>query len=160
MMGKWTSKSDSAWGRVYGTLCVNVFFLLIFVKFAIFAQKVGEKKISKFDGLILLQPTSPFRKKGSIEKAIKLFKQNINKTVIGFSPLRSKELGALFFLNKRSKKVIKPSSSANLLKLNGSIYLSSPKNIRKYKSFFKPHILPLIQTSKEESIDYNEILIV
>ena len=112
-----------------------------------------EKKISKFDGLLLLQPTSPFRKKGSIEKAIKLFKQNINKTVIGFSPLRSKELGALFFLNKRSKKVIKPSSSANLLKLNGSIYLSSPKNIRKYKSFFKPHILPLIQTSKEESID-------
>ena len=39
------------------------------------------------------------------------------------------------------------------LKLNGSIYLISPKNLKKHKSFFKPTVLPLIQNSLKESID-------
>ena len=39
------------------------------------------------------------------------------------------------------------------LKLNGSIYLISPKNLKKHKSFVKPSVLPLIQNSLKESID-------
>ena len=46
-----------------------------------------------------------------------------------------------------------------MLKLNGSIYLISPKNLKKYKSFFKPSIIPIIQNSVKDSIDidtYND----
>ena len=100
-----------------------------------------EKKISKIDGLLLLQPTSPFRKKSSIEKAIKLFNKNRNKAIVSFSPFNK------FNKNKKELNLI------DLVKLNGSIFLTSPKNIRKYKSFFKPQILPLILNSFEESID-------
>ena len=100
-----------------------------------------EKKISKIDGLLLLQPTSPFRKKSSIQKAIKLFNKNKNKAIVSFSPFNK------FNKNKKELNLI------DLVKLNGSIFLTSPKNIRKYKSFFKPQILPLILNSFEESID-------
>ena len=38
-------------------------------------------------------------------------------------------------------------------KINGSIYLISSKNLRKYKSFVKPSVLPLVQNHLKESID-------
>jgi len=88
-----------------------------------------EKKYSKIDGLLLLQPTSPFRKKSSIIKAIKLFKKNKNKAIVSFSRIKKKN------------------------RINGSIYLISSKNIRKHKSFFKPTVLPLVQNNLKESID-------
>ena len=95
-----------------------------------------EKKYSKPDGLLLLQPSSPFRKKSSIIKAIRLFKNNKNKAIVGYSPIKKKSS----YLKKK-------------FKLNGSIYLISPNNLRKHNSFTKPSILPLIQNSLEESID-------
>ena len=111
-----------------------------------------EKKFTKVDGLLLLQPTSPFRKKNSIEKAINIFKKNPKKSVVSFSPINN-EQSNLFFFNKNSKNINKKKNILNLFKLNGSIYISSPKNLRKYKSFLKPQVMPLVQTSKKESID-------
>ena len=105
-----------------------------------------EKKFSKIDGLLLLQPTSPFRKKSSIEKAIKLFKKYPNKSIVSFSPL-----------DKKNNKMVKTSNIANGVKLNGSIYLASPNNIRKHKSFLKPHVLPLVQKNLEESVDIDTL---
>ena len=49
-----------------------------------------EEKHSKPDGLLLLQPSSPFRKKSSIIKAIRLFKNNKNKVIVGYSPVKKK----------------------------------------------------------------------
>ena len=112
-----------------------------------------EKKYSKIDGLLLLQPTSPFRKKNSIIKAIKLFKRNKNRAIVSFSRINKKKSELIFFLNKKNDFVSKPSFFKKMLKLNGSIYLISPHNLRKYKSFIKPSILPLIQNYLEESID-------
>ena len=112
-----------------------------------------EKKYSKPDGLLLLQPSSPFRRKSSIRKAIKLFKKNKNKAIISFSRFSKKKLELIFFLNKKSDFATQPSNFKSMLKLNGSIYLISPNNLRKYKSFIKPSILPLIQDYLEESID-------
>ncbi len=111
-----------------------------------------EKKFSKIDGLLFLQPTSPFRKKSSIKKAIRLFKKNPNKSIVSFSYLKKKELGLLFNLNKKNNRAVITSNVSNQIKLNGSIYLASSKNIRKYKSFFKPAVLPLINSFKE-SVD-------
>ena len=112
-----------------------------------------EKKISKIDGLLFLQPTSPFRKKSSIQKAIKLFKKNSNKAITSFSPLNKRELSYYFYLNKKTNNVTKSLDFIDLVKLNGSIFLTSPKNFRKFKSFPNSYILPLVQNSLEESID-------
>jgi len=101
-----------------------------------------EKKYSKLDGLLLLQPTSPFRKKSSIRKAIKLFKKNKNKAIVGFSRIDKKKIFSR-----------KSSYFKNMFKVNGSIYLISPNNLRRYRSFTKHSVLPLIQNSLKESID-------
>jgi len=100
-----------------------------------------EKKYTKPDGLLLLQPTSPFRKKSSIKKAIKFFKNNKNRTVVSFSPII------------KEKSLEKARNFKKKLKINGSIYLISPKNLKKHKSFTKPSVLPLIQNSLKESVD-------
>ena len=39
------------------------------------AVKWYEKNVSKFDGILLLQPTTPFRSKNNIKKAIRYFKK-------------------------------------------------------------------------------------
>ena len=112
-----------------------------------------EKKYSKLDGLLLLQPTSPFRKKETIRRAIKLFQKNKNKVIVSFSYLSKKKSQLIFFHNKKSNLASKSIDFNNMIKLNGLIYLISPKNLRKYKSFFKPHVLPLMVNSVEEAID-------
>ena len=111
-----------------------------------------EKKFSKVDALLLLQPPSPFRKKTSIENAIKIFKKNPTKSVVSFSPASDSKKNNFFFLNHKFKNTYKKKDISKF-KVNGSIYISSPKNLRKYKSFFKPKIVPLIQATKKESID-------
>ena len=118
-----------------------------------------EKRHSKLDGLLWLQPTSPFREKSSIKKAIKIFSKNKQKAIVSFK-IVNKEKSNLFFLqNKKNDSPKKITDRNKMLKLNGSIYLISPKNLKKYKSFFKPSIIPIIQNSAKESIDidtYND----
>jgi len=112
-----------------------------------------EKNYSKADGLLLLQPTSPFRKKDSIKNAINIFKNNKSSSVVSFYPVSKKTSELIFFKNKKKKLVEKKIKYSEALKLNGSIYLTSPKNLKKYKSFFKPTIIPLVQNTLKESID-------
>ncbi len=112
-----------------------------------------EKNYSKADGLLLLQPTSPFRKKDSIKNAINIFKNNKSSSVVSFYPVSKKTSELIFFKNKKKKLVEKKIKYNEALKLNGSIYLTSPKNLKKYKSFFKPTIIPLVQNTLKESID-------
>mgnify|MGYP001437135770 CR=1 FL=1 len=137
-----------------------------------------EKKISKIDGLLILQPTSPFRKIGSLTKAIKNFKKNKKKSIVSFSPyisrllnnpsspskifkgvtvnkkiIKKRKLELIYISSKKNKNQVNRLNLKKLSLINGSIYLSSPKNIKKYKSFSMPDISPLIQNSTLESID-------
>ena len=100
-----------------------------------------------------MQPTSPYREKKSIENAINIFKKNKNKAIVSFSYLSKKKYQLIFFRNKRNNLVSRPTNSKNIIRLNGMIYLISPKNLKKYKSFFKPSIYPLINNSFRETID-------
>ena len=112
-----------------------------------------EKKYPRPDGLLLLQPTSPYREKKSIENAINIFKKNKNKAIVSFSYLSKKKSQLILFRNKRNNLANRPTNSKNIIRLNGMIYLISPKNLKKYKSFFKPSIYPLINNSFRETID-------
>ena len=112
-----------------------------------------EKRYSQPDAILLLQPTSPFRKKSSIIKAINTFKKNKNHAVVSFYLINKKNADLIFFKNTKTLTTAKKIKYDQTLKLNGSIYLTCPKNLKKYKSFFKPSIIPLIQNTSKESID-------
>ena len=101
-------------------------------KAALHAINWYEKKVKKIDGVLLLQPTSPFRNLKVFKKIIKLYKKNFNKNYVSMSKNNKGKL----------KKFYKP---------NGSLYLISPKKFRKYGTFVtKDSIGVLFKTKKEE----------
>ena len=104
---------------------------------AMHALKWYEKKIKKIDGILLLQPTSPFRSLKVFKKVIKLYKKNFNKNYVSVSKTYS-----------------------NSYKPNGSLYLISPSKFKKNKTFItKDAIGVLVKTKKEQvDIDYKSDL--
>ena len=82
-----------------------------------------KKKIGNIDAILLLQPTSPYRKIKIINNAIQSFKKNPKKNIISFSEISKK--------NFDTKKKIKE------LKVNGSLYLLSVKLLQKKNKNFK-----------------------
>jgi CMP-N,N'-diacetyllegionaminic acid synthase len=112
------------------------------------------------DGLLLLQPTSPFRTNSSIRSGIELYKANCRETVIGVSPTSIHPKWAFVrkgnYLQPFIKKSIVKESQQNLeevLNINGNFYLISPENLRKNRSFFEGKLVPHVNNSKIETID-------
>lgn len=112
------------------------------------------------DGLLLLQPTSPFRTKKTVHKGIKLFMQNGRKSVLGVSPMHTHPMWTLkidgnyvvpFFkdhgLDTRSQDL--PTAYV----VNGSFYLISPDELRANRSFIGLKTIPLIIESSQEALD-------
>lgn len=90
-----------------------------------------------------MQPTSPFRKINSINKALDAFRKNPKKNIISFSEKYRKSI--------RTKKKIKK------LKINGSLYVLSVKLIKKKKKIINLPFKKFIQKSHKESIDLDFI---
>lgn len=124
---------------------------------ALHALNWYEKKFGKVDGILLLQPTSPFRKKASIRKAISLFKKNRYLPVISVLAVDSRK--PIFFRQKNGlcklldKKVTASGPAPELFVPNGNLYLCSPKHLREEKSFFGKRIIPLPMSSETENLD-------
>tara|TARA_Y100001970_G_scaffold291468_1_gene428709 strand:+ start:7939 stop:8538 length:600 start_codon:yes stop_codon:yes gene_type:complete len=99
-------------------------------KSAIHAIDWYEKNIKKIDGVLLLQPTSPFRKRKTIIKAIRLFYKNKTKTIVSM---------------KKHKSINKPT---------GGVYLIAPNKLRKIKNFTRD-VKPFFVNDLIENIDIN-----
>jgi N-acylneuraminate cytidylyltransferase len=112
------------------------------------------------DGLLLLQPTSPFRTKKTVHKGIKLFMQNGRKSVLGVSPMHAHPMWTLKIdgdylvplfkdhgLDTRSQDL--PTAYV----VNGSFYLISPDELRANRSFIGLKTTPLIIESSQEALD-------
>ena len=112
------------------------------------------------DGLLLLQPTSPFRTKKTMLKGIELFKENGRKPVLGVSPTHAHPMWTLkmegeyvvpFFkehgLGTRSQDL--PTAYV----VNGSFYMISPIELRANRSFIGLKTTPLIIESPQEALD-------
>ena len=89
------------------------------------------------DGILLLQPTSPFRSKLNLMRGIELFKQHARKTVLGVSPTHKHPSWTLKLegdylmpfiedhgLDARSQDL------PTVYVVNGSFYLTSPAELR------------------------------
>ena len=119
-----------------------------------------EKHYGEVDGLLLLQPTSPFRTREMLEKGIRIFYENRRRSVIGVSPTKTNPAWSLKIENGR----LVPFTSLGDLKIrsqdlitayepNGSFYLISPEELRNQKSFYGFESLPLIIDSEVEALD-------
>jgi N-acylneuraminate cytidylyltransferase len=135
------------------------------VDVALHALEWYEAEKGKVDGLLLLQPTSPFRTQLTVRQGIGLFKDNNLQSVLGVSPCHTHPMWTLKIkgqhlvpfmpnhgLGMRSQDL--PPAYA----VNGSFYLSSPENLRNRLSFSAGELIPLVIDSEEEVLDIDTAL--
>ena len=130
------------------------------VDVAIDALDRYENEFGQVDGLLLLQPTSPFRTKEYIEHGIDKFLMNGEDSVIGISPVRENpswmatiENNQINGLKQQNITVASFWESKNLYMVNGALYLSSPTTLRNQKTFYSATSIPLVCESLIESLD-------
>ena len=130
------------------------------VDVALHALDWYESEKGAVDGLLLLQPTSPFRTKDTIQNGINLFIKHHRKSIIGVSAVNKHPLWML----KIEKDNLIPFTNKHAFNLrsqdlpevyvpNGSFYLITPKELRIHKSFINPKTKALIMRSPAESLD-------
>lgn len=96
-----------------------------------------EKKNEKFDNVILLQTTSPFRNIEHVEKAYDLFKRNKLDSIVSACYVTFKNDQVIFsnIKKKINQKTILKNKNKILL-INGAIYIAKIDFLKKYKIFF------------------------
>jgi N-acylneuraminate cytidylyltransferase len=121
-----------------------------------------ETNVQKVDGVLMLQPTSPFRLSQSIAKSIELFKSEGGRcSVVSVSKSSAHPDWTYKVVKKFMEPYIVgqeniPNRSQDLVDaytLNGSIYLCSPSYLQNNKTFIGQHCIPLIISSQKESLD-------
>jgi len=114
------------------------------------------KRISKYDFVVLLQPTSPLRNEKHIFEAIHLLENKKADAIISvcktkykqiWTNILTKNLSMQNFLKKRKK------DSNNCYSLNGAIYICKISKFLSEKSFFLKKNIYAFVMSQEESID-------
>ena len=107
---------------------------------ALHALKWYENQVQKVDGLLLLQPTSPFRNLKIFKRIMKSYKRNFNKNYISVSKVKN-------LIDKKNNNF------GNNYIPNGSFYLISPKKFKKFNTFIPKDSIGVILKNKKEQID-------
>ena len=130
------------------------------VSVALHALDWYESEKGAVDGIMLLQPTSPFRTKATIQRGIDLFGKLDHQPVLGVSPTCAHPMWALKtddnylvpFMRKhgfgKNSQDLHPAYI-----VNGSFYLIAPAELRVGQSFIGEKTVPLIIESPQEAID-------
>lgn len=123
-----------------------------------------EANVMKVDAVLLLQPTSPFRKKTTIKKAIQIMIDNICESVISVSETHSHPQWTF----KKNDKYLEPFMEGDGINtrsqdlepayvVNGNLYLIKTKPLRKNNSFFSNKTIPCLLDDIIESIDIDTL---
>ena len=119
-----------------------------------------EKEYGQVDGLLLLQPTSPFRTAHTIQTGIKLFKKYGDRPVVAFSPAESHPMWCYRVADDTIRPFIngidQPGRSQDLppaYVINGELYLATPAYLRAHFRFLGNDTLPLVIDDKREALD-------
>ena len=113
------------------------------------------------DGLLLLQPTSPFRKGKTISKGIELYKfHGGSRPVVAFSPADTHPMWCYSINSDTLKPFIDgvdlKTRSQDLPKayaINGALYLASSTYLRESRSFIGETTAPLVIDDNQERLD-------
>ena len=114
------------------------------------------------DGLLLLQPTSPFRTAESIKEAVALYEKTQGKNAVvsvSKAPVhpawcfRLKDSGGMEPFLRQADRERRSQDLDAAYALNGAIYLISPRQLRNEKSFLPAGAVPFIMASTREALD-------
>jgi CMP-N,N'-diacetyllegionaminic acid synthase len=130
------------------------------VDVALHALDWYEKEHGMVDGLLLLQPTSPFRERSSTKHGIELFTKHGQKQVVSVSLTHHHPMWAM----KMRGDLLEPYMEGNGVNsrsqdlpsaymLNGNFYLTSPQKLRECNSFLSDQTIPLLIESQKEALD-------
>lgn len=119
-----------------------------------------ESKNGKVDGLMLLQPTSPFRRRDTVLRGINLFRAHQARPVLGVSPAKSHPMWC-FQVDGETMRPFIDDGGLHLrfqdlppaYVVNGAFYLIAPEDLRKLRSFYNNETVPLVIEGLEESLD-------
>ena len=119
-----------------------------------------ESEKGKVDGLLLLQPTSPFRSRESVLRGINLFRAHQYKPVVGVAPAESHPMWC-FKVDESSMRPFVDGGGLHLrsqdlplaYEVNGAFYLITPSDLRREKTFYADDMVPLLFQLPEESVD-------
>ncbi len=119
-----------------------------------------ESNYEPVDGLILLQPTSPFRTQRSIVSGMELFFKNRDYPVISISSSKHHPMWTLKINGDFLEPFLEDSQfnmrSQDLPPLfvpNGLLYIIDPSYLRSHRSFYGPQAIPLLIDSSIEALD-------
>lgn len=111
------------------------------------------------DGLLLLQPTSPFRGRDTVKRGIELFARNERRPVLGVGLATSHPMHC-FMLEGQSLRPFfeggmqpRTQDLPGAYVLNGGFYLIAPHDLRQRRAFYAADALALVSVRPEESID-------
>lgn len=119
-----------------------------------------EKEKGQVDGLLLLQPTSPFRTAHTIQTGINLFNKYGDRPVVAFSPAESHPMwcyrvagDTLYPFLDAGEQPIRSQDLPPAYVINGEFYLASPAFLRTHSSFLGKDTVPLVIEDKREALD-------
>ena len=119
-----------------------------------------EQEKGRIDGMLLLQPTSPFRSREAVFRGIDLFRTSGFRPVVGVSPVDSHPFWCFNLDGDRMTQFIEGDGlqrrSQDLppaYAVNGAFYLIAPEQFRRSRSFYSLDMLPMIMDNPKESID-------
>jgi CMP-N-acetylneuraminic acid synthetase len=131
---------------------------------AIHALDWYESHYGLIDGLVLLQPTSPFRTRVTIEEGIRLFKKFGQQPVLAVSSIENPVDNSYVEIGEFLHPFLKSGESSTYELLhskfyipNGVLYIVSPSYLRGKQSFAFDQAVPLCITSELESIDIDTL---
>jgi CMP-N,N'-diacetyllegionaminic acid synthase len=130
------------------------------VDVALHALDWYEAEKGPVDGMLLLQPTSPFRTRETIERSIELFVKHNHKSVLGVSPTHAHPMWTLKIVGDYLMPFMEDhgldTRSQDLPRayvVNGSFYLITPAELRACRSFVSSKTIPLIIESPQQTVD-------
>ncbi len=118
----------------------------------------GEK--GQVDGLLLLQPTSPFRSRNTVMRGIEYFRSSGFRPVLGVSPAASHPMWCFRISEGRLRPFVdgvdlglRSQDLPPAYVVNGAFYLLAPADLRKLRSFISEEAVPMVMDEPQESID-------
>lgn len=119
-----------------------------------------ESQHGRVDGLILLQPTSPYRSAHTVRRGIDLFREHNSRPVIGVCAAESHPMWC-FTVEGSTMTPFIDADGAQLRSQdlppvfvpNGAFYLITPDDLRKHKSLYRGDPMPLVIDDPCESMD-------
>jgi CMP-N,N'-diacetyllegionaminic acid synthase len=127
------------------------------------ALKFYEEKSVIYDNVVLLQPTSPFRHKDHLAKALDNYSNEID-AIISVCETKSNPYYVLFEENnqgflKKSKEIeiTRRQDAPKVYEFNGSIYVLNVASLKKYKSISKFEKIRKIEMPHYYSIDIDNM---